>query len=70
MATVTKSLDEMCEVITAQNIASYLGISCRRVYELLDLKPEYGGIKGFRIGVSRRVRKADFIKWLDSQVEK
>jgi predicted DNA-binding transcriptional regulator AlpA len=34
--------DDLPQILTAQNIASYLGISRRRVYELFQLKAESG----------------------------
>lgn len=61
-------LDEMPEILTAQNIADYLGISRKRVYELFQIKPEHGGIPNFDIGYSRRVRKKDFVAWIDKKV--
>lgn len=57
----------MPDVLTAQAIATYLVISRRRVYELLDLKVEYGGIANFKVGTSRRVFKAKFEEWLKRQ---
>lgn len=52
--------DELPEILTALDIATYLGISRRRVYELFQLKPEFGGIPNFEIGLSKRVEKKDF----------
>lgn len=60
-------MDELPEVITAQQIASYLGISRRRVYELFQTFPEAGGIPNFEIGASKRVEKKDFILWIDAR---
>jgi excisionase family DNA binding protein len=59
--------EEMPEILTAQHIATYLKISRRRVYELLQLKPEYGGIPSFDIGASKRVDKNDFFQWIEAQ---
>lgn len=56
--------EELPEILTAQHIAKYLGISRRRVYELFQLKPQYGGIPNFDIGFSKRVEKDDFIDWI------
>lgn len=61
------SINELPEVITAQNIADHLGISRRRVYELFQLKPASGGIPNFEIGLSKRVEKKDFIEWIDAK---
>jgi hypothetical protein len=63
------SMDELPEIITAQHIATYLGISRRRVYELFQTTPRAGGIPNFDIGKSKRVEKKDFIKW-DRRSEK
>lgn len=60
-------LSELPEVLTAQNIADYLVISRRRVYELFQLKPSAGGIPNFDIGASKRVEKKDFIKWIEAR---
>lgn len=62
-------IEDMPDILTAQNIADYLGISRRRVYELFQLKPELGGIPNFDIGFSKRVRKQDFIEWIDQRVQ-
>lgn len=61
-------IENMPDILTAQNIADYLGISRRRVYELFQMKPEHGGIPNFDIGFSKRVRKQDFIRWIDQRV--
>jgi excisionase family DNA binding protein len=58
-------IDELSEILTAQDIADYLGISRRRVYELFQLKPTAGGIPNLEIGTSKRVEKKDFIKWIE-----
>lgn len=58
------TLDHLPEILTALNIANYLSISRRRVYELFQLKPEAGGIPNFEIGLSKRVEKGDFLKWI------
>jgi excisionase family DNA binding protein len=57
-------IDDLPEIITAQQIADYLQISRKTVYELLQINPEYGGIKNISIGASKRVEKVDFIDWL------
>jgi len=58
------NLDSMPEILTAQNIADYLQISRRRVYEMFQLHPFAGGIPNFSIGSSKRVYKHDFIDWM------
>ena len=60
-------IDELPEIITAQHIATYLGISRRRVYELFQTVPKYGGIPNFDIGASKRVEKKDFVEWIEAR---
>lgn len=54
-------------ILTAQHIADYLGISRRRVYELLQISEEAGGIRCFQIGLSKRVDKMDFLQWIEQK---
>ena len=61
------SMNDLPEILTALHIANYLKISRRRVYELFQLKPNYGGIPNFDIGASKRVEKKDFIKWIEAR---
>jgi len=60
-------IEELPEMLTAQHIATYLGISRRRVYELFQLKPAFGGIPNLDIGFSKRVDKKDFIAWIEAK---
>lgn len=62
-----KKMSELPEMLTAKHIAEYLGISRRRVYELFQLKPKFGGIPNLDIGFSKRVVKEDFINWLEKK---
>ncbi|SHH86246.1 helix-turn-helix domain-containing protein [Desulfosporosinus lacus] len=62
--------DEFPEIITAKHIASYLGISLRRVYELFQTYPSAGGIPNFQIGASIRVDSKDFFEWIDARKQK
>jgi hypothetical protein len=64
-----KKMIELPEILTAIQIAKYLGISRRRVYELFQLHPEKGGILNFDIGFSKRVHKDDFVAWIHSKKE-
>lgn len=57
----------LSDILTAQHIANYLGISRRRVYELLQTSEEAGGIKCFQIGSSKRVDKVDFLQWIEQK---
>jgi excisionase family DNA binding protein len=52
------------DTLTALHISQYLGISRRRVYELLQKNVDYGGIPNFSIGTSKRVEKSDFKQWI------
>lgn len=58
-------MDKLPEILTAKLIATYLGISRRRVYELFQIVPKHGGIPNFDIGASKRVEKKDFVKWIE-----
>lgn len=60
-----KPLEEYPEIMTAAHIAEYLQISRRRVYELIQLKPDSGGIPCIEIGLTKRVKKDSFIGWLN-----
>ncbi|RUS42056.1 helix-turn-helix domain-containing protein [Cohnella sp. AR92] len=57
----------MPNILTAQDIADFLRISRKRVYELMQLSPSHGGIPCFSVGKSRRVERSDFEKWLASR---
>lgn len=59
--------EKLPEIITAAHIAKYLQISRTRVYEMCQWKESAGGLISFRIGATIRVKKVDFIKWLDKQ---
>jgi hypothetical protein len=60
------SFESLPEILTALDIAKYLHISRRRVYELFQIDPAAGGIPNFDIGFSKRVDKQDFIAWINS----
>lgn len=60
-------LDEIPDVMVAQDIADYMHISRYKVYELMKMSPEYGGIPCFGSGRSVRCMKADFVQWLEAQ---
>lgn len=61
------TLESLPEILTAQDIADYLKISRGSVYELFKAKPECGGIPNIAIGISKRVEKADFIRWMQNK---
>ena len=60
-------IHDVPEIITPTQIACLLQISRRRVYELIQLNPRFGGIPSFDIGGSRRVRKEAFQQWLTNR---
>jgi excisionase family DNA binding protein len=57
-------MEELPNILTAQDIATFLRIGRKRVYELMQLSPTHGGIPSFSVGKSRRVEKKDFLRWL------
>ena len=65
---IMRNKDELPDILTAQQIATYLGISRKKVYELLQLKDEAGGIPCFLIGASKRVMKEYFLRWVEEQM--
>lgn len=64
------ALDEMPDVITAKHISSHLQITQRGAYNLMNLPKEAGGIPSFRIGKPIRVKKKDYVEWLNTQALK
>jgi excisionase family DNA binding protein len=62
-------MQDLPSILTAQDIADYLRIGRKRVYELMDLSPKHGGIPTFSVGRSRRVEKADFLRWIAERKE-
>jgi len=65
---VTK-LEELPDVLTAEMLSPFLSLSKRRVYELMDINVNAGGIPCLRIGRSKRVLKTDLISWMNSNKE-
>lgn len=61
------TLDELPEILAAQHIANYLGISRTTVYTLFQTNPDRGGIPNFDVGNSKRADKSDFIRWIEKQ---
>ncbi|AWE08890.1 DNA-binding protein [Lysinibacillus sp. 2017] len=56
--------ESLPDILSAQHIALFLGISRRRIYELFQLNPADGGIPNFEIGASKRVLKSDLQTWI------
>ncbi|MEN6568283.1 MAG: helix-turn-helix domain-containing protein [Veillonellales bacterium] len=62
-------LEELPDVLTAEMLAPFLSLSKRRVYELMDINVNAGGIPCLRIGRSKRVLKTDLVSWMNSNKE-
>ena len=62
--------ESLPDILTAQHIAEFLGISRRRIYELFQLSPSNGGIPNFEIGASKRVLKTDLEMWIENRKQK
>ena len=66
--------DTLPDMLTAEMISSYIGISRRRVYELFQMSEQAGGIRNFEVGdakkASKRVRRQDLFSWIEAQVNK
>ncbi|RPF57035.1 helix-turn-helix domain-containing protein [Aquisalibacillus elongatus] len=62
------NVSDLPEILTAQDIADYLVISRRRVYELFQISVEKGGIRNFDIGNTKRVKKEDLLQWIETQI--
>jgi len=60
-------MNELPEILTAQHIATYLGISRGKIYTLFQVNPASGGIPNFAIGTSKRVEKKDFLAWIEAR---
>lgn len=62
-------LEDLPDVLTAEILSKFLSLSKRRVYELMDLNDDAGGIPCLRIGRSKRVLKTDLLAWLEKSRE-
>lgn len=58
-------IDQLPDILTAAHIARYVQISKWRVYELMKISPEAGGIPTKCFGRTKRVLKSDLVKWLE-----
>lgn len=61
--------DQLPEILTAQDIADIMVLSRKRVYELMQLHPDHGGIPNYFVGSSRRVDKPDLLSWKEKLKE-
>jgi excisionase family DNA binding protein len=62
-------LDEMDELLTPAMIARYMRIGRAKVYSYLRTPRHNGGIPYMKCGSHMRVRKQDFERWLNQQVD-
>lgn len=56
-------MNTLPELLTAKQIREYLGCSNQKVYNLLKRKD----FPSFRIGHSYKIRKDEFIEWINKQ---
>lgn len=63
-------IDDLSDVLKADEISKFLGMSKNKVYDLMKIKPESGGIPTLRIGRNVRVLKVDFVEWLNNPILK
>ena len=61
--------DELPDILSALAVGEYLGVDRKVIYDLLNAKPEYGGLKSFRVGSQRRIRKVDLFQWIEKQMQ-
>ena len=62
------NLDELSDILTPAMIARYMGIGRGKVYEYLRTPRHSGGIPYLMCGAHMRIRKQDFVRWLEAQV--
>ena len=60
-------IDQLPDILTADHIAKYVRISKWRVYELMKISAEVGGIPVKCFGKTKRVLKSDLVKWLEEK---
>lgn len=58
---------EFPDVLTATLISEHLHLSKSCVYHLFNLKTSAGGIPSFKVGKSPRVRREDYLAWLETR---
>ncbi len=64
-----KQLEDLPDIMTAEMLSQFLGLSKRRIYELMDLNKEAGGLPCLRIGRCKRTLKTDLINWINKTKE-
>lgn len=63
-------IEDLPDVLNAYEISLFMGLSKNKIYELMRINPNAGGIPTLRIGRNVRVLKADLIEWLNSPILK
>jgi excisionase family DNA binding protein len=63
---MSRKLDELPDILTAGELATFLSISKRKAYELMDISEDVGGIPCLQFGRNKRVEKADLQSWLNN----
>jgi excisionase family DNA binding protein len=58
--TKVTSLENLPDIMSPQQAADYVGIARQRVYDLC----QFGEIKSFTIGASRKIMKSDLLDWI------
>lgn len=66
MENITNSVDNLPIVLTPADIASILGISRNKTYEVLHAQD----FPAFQIGKQYRVHREQFIQWLNTSSRK
>jgi excisionase family DNA binding protein len=61
-------MDELPNILTPSMIAKYMRIGRGKVYQYLKMSPHHGGIPHMMCGAHMRIRRIDFMRWLDAQV--
>lgn len=62
-------MDNLPDVLKAEHIMEFLGMSKGKVYDLMRISVDAGGIPAMRIGRNVRVLKTDLLEWLEKQKE-
>ena len=59
--------EDLPDVITPYIMATYAHIGRSRIYELMDILPEAGGIPSFNVGSTKLAAKEDFLAWIEDR---
>lgn len=58
-------INALPDILTPQQAADFLGISRRRIYEFCQRPLKSGGLSSFRLGATRKIKKAALLDWVD-----